>query len=120
MTGSPAPLDFLPVAQRERLLAIGLEVTFPAGARLSDEGGEANWCWLLRTGEVALDVCVPGRHPAAVVETPGPGRLLGWSWAFPPFRWQRGARAKTLVVATEFPVADVLQRCTTDPGSVMP
>ncbi|WP_407697339.1 cyclic nucleotide-binding domain-containing protein, partial [Streptomyces kebangsaanensis] len=83
MTGLPTPLDLLSAAQRERLLAVGLDVSFPAGTRLFDEGGEADRFWLLRSGEVDLDVHVPGRHPAPVVETLGRGQVLGWSWIAP-------------------------------------
>ena len=116
MTGLPSPLDLLPDAHRERLLAIGLDVAFPAGARLFDEGGKADRFWVLRSGEVALDLYVPGRHPAPVVETLGPGQLLGWSWISPPYRWHLGAEAVTAVEATEFPAAEVLGLCASDPA----
>lgn len=115
MTDLPSPLSFLPTAHRKRLLAIGQDVSFPAGTRLFDEGGKADRFWLLRSGEVALDLYVPGRHPAPVVETLGPGQLLGWSWISPPHRWHRGAQTVTAVEATEFPAADVLGLCAADP-----
>ncbi|MGW2705400.1 Crp/Fnr family transcriptional regulator [Streptomyces sp. NPDC001340] len=115
MTGLPPPLDLLSPAQRERLLAVGFDVAFPAGTRLFDEGGHADRFWLLRSGEVALDICVPGRQPEALVETLGPGQLLGWSWTCPPYRWHLGARTVTAVEATEFPAADVLALCAADP-----
>ncbi|WP_225829878.1 Crp/Fnr family transcriptional regulator [Streptomyces sp. NK08204] len=115
MTGPLSPLDFLTAAHRERLLAIGSKVTYPAGTRLFDEGGKADRFWLLRSGEVDLDVYVPGRLPAPVVETIGPGQLLGWSWIAPPHRWHLGARTVGAVEATEFPAADVLRLCAADP-----
>ncbi|WP_316745430.1 cyclic nucleotide-binding domain-containing protein [Streptomyces sp. MK7] len=116
MTGLSAPLDFLSATQRERLLAAGLDVTFPASTRLFDEGGKADRFWLLRGGRVDLDVHVPGRHPAPVVETLGPGQLLGWSWISPPYRWHLGARATSAVEATEFPAGPVLDLCAADPA----
>jgi CRP-like cAMP-binding protein len=115
VTELPPPLDFLPLAQRERLMALGLDVVFPADARLFDEGAEADRFWLLRGGRVALDICVPGRQPEALVETLGPGQLLGWSWICPPYRWHLGARAVTAVEATEFPATGVLALCAADP-----
>ncbi|GHK02255.1 hypothetical protein SY2F82_40520 [Streptomyces sp. Y2F8-2] len=115
MTALPSALDFLPAAHRERLLGTGLDVSYPAGTRLFDEGGKADRFWLLRSGEVALDLYVPGRHPAPVVETLGPGQLLGWSWISPPYRWHLGAEAVTAVEATQFPAADVLDVCAADP-----
>jgi CRP-like cAMP-binding protein len=111
----PSPLDFLPLVQRARLRAVGFDVSFPAGARLFDEGGEADRFWLLRRGEVALDICVPGGQPEAVMETLGAGQLLGWSWICPPYRWHLGARAVTAVQAMEFPATDVLALCAADP-----
>ncbi|MEU6371290.1 cyclic nucleotide-binding domain-containing protein [Streptomyces sp. NPDC046931] len=116
MTGLPSSLDCLPAAHRERLLALGLDVSCPVGTRLFDEGGTADRFWLLRSGEVALDLYVPGRHPAPVVETLGPGQLLGWSWISPPYRWHLGAEAVTAVQATEFPATEVLQLCAADPA----
>ncbi|MGW3151368.1 Crp/Fnr family transcriptional regulator [Streptomyces sp. NPDC001177] len=115
MTDPPSPLDFLPLVQRQRLRSVGFDVAFPAGARLFDEGGEADRFWLLRRGEVALDICVPGRQPEALIETLGAGQLLGWSWICPPYRWHLGARAVTAVEATEFPATDVLALCAADP-----
>jgi two-component system response regulator DevR len=44
---------------------------------------------IVRHGSVALDLNVPGRHPA-VIETLGPGQLVGWSWLFAPGVWQSG------------------------------
>jgi CRP-like cAMP-binding protein len=116
VTGLPTPLDLLSAAQSERLLAIGLDVSFPAGTRLFDEGGEADRFWLLRAGEVDLDIHVPGRHPAPVVETLGPGQMLGWSWIAPPYRWNLGARTTTAARATEFPAGPVLDLCAADPA----
>ncbi|MFB7596171.1 Crp/Fnr family transcriptional regulator [Streptomyces sp. NPDC056160] len=116
MTGPATPLDFLPPAQRERLLALGLEAAFPAGTRLFEEGGEADRFWLLRSGQVDLDIHVPGRHPAPVVESLGPGQLLGWSWISPPYRWHLGARTADAVRATQFPAGPVLGLCAADPA----
>nr|WP_079102711.1 cyclic nucleotide-binding domain-containing protein [Streptomyces sp. TP-A0356] len=96
-------------------MVTGLAVSYPAGTRLFDEGGKADRFWLLHSGEVALDVYVPGRHPAPVVETLGPGQLLGWSWISPPHRWHLGAQAVTAVEATQFPAAEVLSLCAAEP-----
>nr|BFD81811.1 cyclic nucleotide-binding domain-containing protein [Streptomyces sp. Xyl84] len=115
MSGPSTPLEFLPFAQRERLLALGAEAGFPAGTRLFDEGGEADRFWLLRSGRVDLDIHVPGRYPAPVVESLGPGQMLGWSWISPPYRWHLGARTADAVLATEFPAGPVLDLCTADP-----
>jgi CRP-like cAMP-binding protein len=93
-------LDGLSPGEREVLLRTAREVTYDDGARLFDEGGRADTCWLIRHGRVALETAVPGRGPV-VVQTLGPGDLLGWSWLVPPYRWQFGARAIGTVHATE-------------------
>jgi CRP-like cAMP-binding protein len=115
VTELPPPLYLLSLVQRERLLAVGLDVSFPSGARLFDVGGEADRFWLLRSGKVALGICVPGRQPEVLVETLGAGQLLGWSWICPPHRWHLCVRAATAVEATEFPATDVLALCAADP-----
>ncbi|MFB7667724.1 cyclic nucleotide-binding domain-containing protein [Kitasatospora sp. NPDC056138] len=114
MTGLPALLGGLPQTHRDQLLAIARDRSFPGGERLFDEGGAADRFWLIRSGEVALDLYVPGRPPP-VVETVGPGQLLGWSWLFPPYRWHLGAQALAPVDAWEFPADQVRALCTADP-----
>ncbi|GGT61628.1 hypothetical protein GCM10010207_71570 [Streptomyces atratus] len=42
--------------------------------------------WLIRSGQVEVDIRVPGRR-AAVIETLGQDDLLGWSWLFSPHVW---------------------------------
>jgi CRP-like cAMP-binding protein len=94
-------LDSLAADERDALLSISREEFYDDGARLFDEGGRAGCCWLIRHGRVALDTAVPGRG-LVVVETLGPGDLLGWSWLIPPYRWHFGARAVGAVEATAF------------------
>lgn len=102
MTGDEhGVLATLAPPHRERLLALAREVGFPADSTVFDEDDPAERFWILRAGRVALDFQVPG-HGFAVVETIGPGELLGWSWLFEPFRWHLGARTREQVAAYEF------------------
>jgi CRP-like cAMP-binding protein len=91
------------------LAATAREVRYPAGRLIFAEGSHADRCWLIRDGHVRLDVHVPGRGEA-VVQTLGPGDLLGWSWLVPPYLWQFSARAAEPVAAVEFDAA-ALARC---------
>lgn len=93
--------DGLTAHEREALLRTCREDFYDDGERLFDEGGHAGCCWLIRHGRVALDATVPGRGHV-VVQTLGPGDLLGWSWLIPPYRWHFGARAVGTVEATVF------------------
>jgi CRP-like cAMP-binding protein len=87
--------------------------TYPAGVTMFPEGGPADAFWLLEEGTVALGLHVPGRGDQ-VIETIGPGTLLGWSWLYPPYRWQFGANTIEPVKAVRFDAAAVRLRCETD------
>jgi len=56
------------------------------------EGEFANRFYLIESGRVVLDSGAGSGKPL-VIETIGPGDLLGWSWMFPPYVWQFTARA---------------------------
>ena len=87
-------------AQRDRVAAMAHERTFTPGQRLFHEGRPAVGCWLVRSGHVAIDTAVPGRG-SVVLQTIGPGDLVGWSWLLPPYRWHFGAVAVDTVAAVE-------------------
>lgn len=112
MTGFTAGLT---PGQRERLHTLARPVSFPPGHRVFDEGEGADRFWILNGGSVALDIQAPGR-PAPVIETLGPGDLLGWSWLFEPYRWHLGARTLTSVTAEEFDAAAMRAACEQDTG----
>jgi CRP/FNR family transcriptional regulator, cyclic AMP receptor protein len=101
--------------QRAALAEDGIAVTFAAGQRLFDEGGIADMFWLIEHGSIALDMRVPGRGDQ-IVETLGPGTVLGWSWLHPPYRWQFGAVARLATTAIAFDAASVRRRCDADPA----
>ena len=93
------------------LLAACAEPTvFGAGERVFDEGHDAQRFWLICTGRVRLDTVVPGRGPV-VVETLGPGTVLGWSWVAPPHRWHFGAQALETTTAVRMEVPAVRDVC---------
>ena len=114
MTTRTNPLGMLSPAERDRLLEFASEVTFPAGARIFEEGSRADRFWIIHTGWVTLDVHVPGRR-AAAVDTIGNGELLGWSWLIAPHTWQLGAEARSSVRALEFDAPAVRALCKEDP-----
>lgn len=69
-------------------------VRFEAGTYIFKEGDEANVFYLIREGEVALEIFAPARKPI-IVDTLGAGEVLGWSWLLPPFQWAFDAHART-------------------------
>jgi CRP/FNR family cyclic AMP-dependent transcriptional regulator len=81
-----------------RLAGCARNVAFAPGQLLLTEGDPADALYLLRRGHVSLEVHAPGRGPL-VIETIGPGEAVGWSWLFPPYRWQFDGRALDAVGA---------------------
>jgi CRP/FNR family transcriptional regulator, cyclic AMP receptor protein len=59
---------------------------FAIGEYLFREGEPAESFFLLDRGRVALETHAPGR-PAHLLESVGPGGVVGWSWLVPPHRW---------------------------------
>jgi CRP-like cAMP-binding protein len=106
-------LEALSDAQHDRLMALAEEVEFPAGTRIFEERGEADRFWIVRDGEVALDLRVPGERPVPI-EKLGQGSLLGWSWLFPPRRWHMGATTLTDLRAYQFDAQAVRELCRQD------
>ena len=68
---------------RELIAGCATHVVLHDGDRVYREGDPADKFYLLRHGNVALEVHVPGRPPL-VIETLGAGEVLGWSWLVPP------------------------------------
>lgn len=108
-------LASLPAEHRELLMGLAREADHAGCVRLFEEGGAADRFWIVRTGTVALDIQIPGRGPA-VVETIGPGGLLGWSWLCPPREWHLGAETRSPMSAWEFDAAAVRELFATQPA----
>jgi CRP/FNR family transcriptional regulator, cyclic AMP receptor protein len=53
--------------------------------------------------------------PAVVLQTLGPGDILGWSWLYPPFQWHFTARAKEYCEMIELNAASLLIRAEENP-----
>lgn len=104
----------LPVAHRDRLMTLAEQISFDQDTRIFEEGSTADRFWVLRSGSVSLDLKVPGRRRVTVA-TLGPGDLLGWSWLFPPYKWDFGAEAFSPVRAYEFDGAAVRALCESEP-----
>lgn len=115
MTKAIKLLTALPSPQRQRLMALAQEVSFPEDTRIFEAGGTADRFWVIRSGAVSLDQRVTSIQRVTVASL-GSGDLLGWSWLFPPYQWDFGAEAFSPVRAYEFDAAAVLRLCEEDPG----
>ncbi|MFB7653479.1 MULTISPECIES: cyclic nucleotide-binding domain-containing protein [unclassified Streptomyces] len=114
MTKAIKLLTALPPAQRERLMALAQEISFPEDARIFEAGDRADRFWVIRSGAVSLTQQVTPVQQVTVASLGG-GDLLGWSWLFPPYEWDFGAEAFSQVRAYEFDAAAVLGLCEEDP-----
>ncbi len=105
----------MPESSLARLAAYARPVVWHPGQRLFRAGRPAERFWLVRGGEVLLDVAVPGRGDVGI-ESIGAGGVLGWSWLYPPYRWQFGAVAVQRSTAVEFTAAAVRRLIDSDDG----
>jgi CRP-like cAMP-binding protein len=98
-----------------RLVAgCGVNTRFAAGQYLMREGEPAETFYVLREGRVALEIDAPPRGPV-IVETLGPGDVVGWSWLFPPYRWHFDAEALEPVRAIALDGSCLRGKCEDDP-----
>jgi CRP/FNR family transcriptional regulator, cyclic AMP receptor protein len=110
-----APFNRLTAAQLSQVATTAREVSFPAGATVFTEGQVASGCWLISSGQIGLGTHVPGRGQV-VVQTLGPGDLLGWSWLVPPHHWHFTATTSAPVSAVEFDTARLRALADADPA----
>jgi len=115
----PSPAELLAVhpfvvgmeeSQVRRMAECLTTVTqFATDQAIFHSGGVARVLYLIRSGDVALEVAGPGAG-TRIVATLHAGDALGWSWMFPPYRWAFDARA---LAPTEAIVIDgeKLRRC---------
>ena len=104
----------LPAADVHLIAGCGRNVVFEAGEYLFREGTPADSFFVVRHGRVALEIFAPGRGPL-VLDTVGPGELVGISWLFPPYRWQFDGRAGALTRAIALDGACLRGKCEEDP-----
>jgi CRP-like cAMP-binding protein len=76
-----------------RLLAdSAMQTQYRAGDVIFQQGDPANRFYLIQRGRVAVESWL-GKRGTIVIQTLHAGDVLGWSWLFPPYYWQFGARA---------------------------
>lgn len=103
---------------REHLALVApcaINVSLEPGAMLCVEGVSADTFYLLRRGHVSIEVHEAARGPI-VIETVGPGDVVGWSWLVPPYRWTFDARALEPVGAIAFDGACLRTKSLEDPS----
>jgi CRP-like cAMP-binding protein len=90
--------------------SISDEIHLTGGEILFEEGGPADAFYIISQGTVGLEMTSPGRTPM-VIQTLGPGDLVGVSWFFPPHRWNWRARAMVDATLARFDAVEVRRQC---------
>jgi CRP-like cAMP-binding protein len=98
----------------EFIAGCGRNVVFEPGAYLFREGDEADQVFIVRRGRVALEINAPGRG-AVVLDSSEAGEVIGFSWLFPPYRWQFDGRALEPVRAVALDGVCLRGKCEEDP-----
>lgn len=87
--------------------------TEETGRYIFKKGGSAAYFYLIQSGTIALQVKSPDRGPIPVM-TLNPGEILGWSWLFPPFKWNFDALALNRCEFIAFEAEAVRDHCEVD------
>ena len=98
----------------ELLAGCASNAVFKRGETLFEEGQPADTFYLIRYGRVAVEIYAP-QAGAITIQTLGEGDVVGWSWLFPPYRWQHDARALDLTRTLAFDGACLRGKCDEDP-----
>ena len=85
-------------------------VGLKGGEVLFEEGGAADTFYIISEGRIGLEMTSPGKTPM-VIQTLGPGDLVGLSWFFAPHRWNWRARALSDTTVVAFDASEVRKRC---------
>ena len=107
-------LEELEAAQLEVVAQCARYERQPKGRLLLHQGAPADALHLLCSGSASLELEVPGREPL-VLQTLGPGELVGASWLLSD-RVQFDVRARTDLETIRFDTACLLQRFEADPA----
>ncbi len=88
---------------------------FEPGECLFRQGEFANRFYLIEQGEVVLE-SLDSEGERMIVEKVGPGKLVGWSWLFPPYVWHFDARATQTTEAIFFYGTILREYCEREPS----
>jgi CRP-like cAMP-binding protein len=106
-------LQDLATPHLEKLAAIATEVTFAEGQIIFREGDIGDVLYLIREGQAAVEMHVPGRGRVTIL-TVGPGQLLGWSALFAQKRKTATGRAVAPIQAITLNASQLREVCQQD------
>lgn len=106
-------LSHLGSGEIQFLASVATETHFGPDQIVFEEDSEADTFYIIRSGRIGLELTSAMRRPI-VIQTLGPGDLIGLSWFFPPYRWSWRARAIEETDAVAFDAAQVRTECEAD------
>ena len=86
---------------------------FETGEHIFYGGNESNEFYLIREGNVSLELHMPS-HGGLRLETRSGGDILGWSWLIKPYRWHFDARALSPVAVLAIDARCLRDKCDQD------
>lgn len=92
----------------------GKNVNFGAGKYIFNEGESADSFYILREGNVALEIASSGYKPITI-QTLDRGDVFGWSWLYPPYRWFLDAKTIDAVRVVAMDGKCLRDKCEDDP-----
>lgn len=98
----------------ERLAEYAQRETFKKDRTLFRVGDRADRFYLLSEGEVSIEIAAL-EGPPLQLQSLGAGRILGWSWLIPPYRWNFQCRAEIDCRVITLDGVAVLAYCEQDP-----
>ena len=99
--------------QIELITGCASNVRFDDGQIIFREGEEANHFYIIRQGQVTLQIYTPGRG-SIIIDTLSDGDVLGWSWLIPPYQWRFDAVASELTRAIALDGRCLRTKCEAD------
>ncbi len=97
----------------DTIAGCGRNEIIETGRFVFEEGGSADYFYLIRTGRIALTTHAPGQ-PETIFQTLEPGSILGLSWLIPPYRWNFSARVLETAHTIMFDAACLRRKCEED------
>ena len=88
---------------------------FRSGQTIYSEGDDADKVFLVREGDVAVEISAP-QHEPLIVETLRSGDVLGWSWMVPPYKHMSDTRALNDVRAVSLDAVCMRGKSETNPA----
>ena len=91
------------------------ERRIPTGQNLFTQDQPAQTFYMIVSGVVFVET--PAIYgPTLTLQELGTGRILGWSWLIPPYRWHFQARVAEDATVVEFDGTRLLELCEQDPA----